>query len=129
MPIVTRTVAKGIAPRVRSPGPSNAKKRVTKDSTQSAQHHHKRKGGDSDESVSESDDEDLKRVKKRKRHAKRQRREPSTSDVEVIPSDTEREVLSEEVVDKPNPGDSDKVRRKPFNKKRALTHTMLGGWA
>jgi hypothetical protein len=117
MPIVTRTVAKGIAPRVRSPGPSNAKKKATKDSTQSAQHHHKRKGGDSDESVSESDDEDLNRVKKRKKHAKRQRREPSTSDVEVILSDTERGALSEEVVDEPNPGDSDKVRRKPLTKK------------
>jgi len=105
MPIVTRTVAKGIAPRVRSPGPSNAKKKATKDSTQSAQLHHKRKGSDSDESVSESD-EDLKCIQKQnwKRHAKRQRREPSTS-VEVIPSDTEREALSEEVVDDPNPGD------------------------
>jgi hypothetical protein len=129
MPIVTRTVAKGIAPRVRSPGLGNAKKRATKDTTQLAQHHHKRKGGDSDESVNESDDEDFKHVKKRKRHAKWQHREPSTSDVEVILSDTEREALSEEVVDEPNPGDSDKVCRKPLTKKKALTHTMLGGWA
>jgi hypothetical protein len=108
MPIVTRTVAKGIAPRVRSPGPSKAKPKATKDSTQSAQHHHKRKGGDSDESVSEvsgSDDENPKRVRNRKKHAKRQRREPSNSDLEVIPSDTEHEAPSEEVVDEPNPGD------------------------
>jgi hypothetical protein len=119
MPIVTRTVAKVIAPRVHSPGPSNAKHKAARDSTRSAQHHHKRKGGVSEESVSEVsgsdvDDENLKHIWNWKKHAKRQRREPSNSDVEVILSDTKHAAPSEEVVDEPNPGD--KVSRKPLTK-------------
>ena len=115
MPTVTRTVAKGIPPRVRSPSKSK-KKSALKRPTKPAKKHHKRNasasGDDESEKTSESDGSEPK--PKKKKRAKRQRLEESDSEVEIVDDGAEPEPLVEEVrEDDPARLSSDEVSKTP----------------
>jgi len=94
MSTITRAIAKGIPPRVRSPGGKTKKKSALKPSTKPAPKHHKRNAQD-DESEETSDNESEPKAKKK--CSKRRRTEESPqSEVEVVDG-AEPEPLVEEV--------------------------------
>ena len=93
MSVVTRAIAKGIPPRVRSPGKTK-KKAVPKPSKKPAPKHNKRNASEGSNDESEESNHELEQNQKAgKKYTKRQHIEP---DVEMV-DDAEPEPLVEEV--------------------------------
>src|SRR6266545_4375759 len=110
MPTVTRTLAKGIAPRVRSPK-NKKKSALNHSSTKLGPQKNKRKASesdsDNDESLSDSDP----KPKQKRKAAKCQRTDEPESEIETVDA-AEPEPIVEEV--EINPDSDDEVSQTPY---------------
>jgi hypothetical protein len=118
MPTITRTVAKGIAPRVRSPARPKKKPSASK---HSAPKNNKRQKSQSNDDTDSSEDSDPKPKKGPKKAAKRQRIDISDAEsgIEIV-DQAEPEPVVEEVEDNPDLPD-DEVSAIPTDRYVGLT--------
>ena len=135
MPTVTRTVAKGIPPRLRSPKQKQKGSAKKVHNEKVAKNLKRKVATDSDEESSESgESSDLPRERRKKKN-KRQRTTPLSSDsdeeVEVVNNASKPLPVVEEVDDMPEvepvqSDDSDPVSKNPQRLKNLTHNTVVG---
>jgi hypothetical protein len=128
MAIMTRTIAKGVPPRLHKPKKPRARKANTTTGKPSHKQGHKRGVSqlETEEDETSSDDSEPKR--KNKRNSKRRQSEESEAEEELVEEDVDP--LDKEVENVDDPGgegvpDADEVSKDPLSREILLTMTKI----
>jgi hypothetical protein len=122
MPTITRTLAKGIAPRIRSPPRKRGRKNTTS-KRKSAQKRHRGNDSESGDEESEEtrDTDDSEPKPKGKKPTKRRRAEKSESEPELVDGAEPEPVVEEVEEHGPTLSGDDEVSTHPSLKQHGLT--------